>query len=680
MPTTQNTRPDEAITALGFPIRLLTVAALLTILVFAWLGWNIFAARRDATLFTDRLSRIEELRGVIVHLDEVLTMSARLAAATGDGQWEERYRRYEPQLDTAIKATMELEPAAFIKRNTSATDAANLKLVALENRAFALARLGRKEEAQAVLASPEYDTQKKIYATGITAVVNAVRQEIDDRQRANLRMGWLSLSAALVVGGISFGTWLFAFRGGNHWRVALEGAVSERAQAERALRRANDELEIRVAERTASLKNEIDGRELAQTALQKSLERHEYVARASHDVLWDWDLKTNLVHWGEGLQTQLGYAPAAIHSTLAWWEQRLQPDDRARALAQLHAALKKNAPLWDGEYRFQRGDGSYAMMLDRACILYDAAGQPTRLVGAMADITDRKRAEAELAQAARELLVFSRQAGMAEVATSVLHNVGNVLNSVSVAAEVMAGKVRQLRSGSLQSVALLLREHARDLPAFLTQDPRGRALPDYLLQLVGHLSEPQAGILQELEDLRKNLGHIKEIVAMQQRYARGSTVWETVALPELVEDALPINAAGFGRHDVLVIREFSPVPPVVTDRHQVLQILVNLVNNAKYALAKTTGDKRLRVRVTAHGTAGVSIAVRDNGVGIAPENLSRIFQHGFTTKPDGHGFGLHSGALAAKELGGRLTAHSDGVGQGAVFTRELPLQNPHARP
>lgn len=304
---------------------------------------------------------------------------------------------------------------------------------------------------------------------------------------------------------------------------------------------------------------------------------------------------------------------------------------------------------------------------------------PVRVVVAHENITERKLAEMQLTEVHKQLVQISRQAGMAEVATSVLHNVGNVLNSVSVSAEVASGKVRQLRVGSLKSVAELLRQHAEDLPEFLTRDPQGRELPGYLLKLAERLAEPQQGILLELDALRKNIEHIKEIVAMQQTYARGGGVLEPVALAELIEDAVRINAAGFGRHEVQLTREISAVPPLVTDRHKLLQILVNLLNNAKYALDRAAGDKRLVVRVTADGAGAVRIEVIDNGVGIAAENLTRIFQHGFTTKKDGHGFGLHSGALTAKELGGRLTAHSDGVGRGAVFTLELPLQHDEAR-
>lgn len=288
------------------------------------------------------------------------------------------------------------------------------------------------------------------------------------------------------------------------------------------------------------------------------------------------------------------------------------------------------------------------------------------------DITSRKQAETELAQANSRLFATSRQAGMAEVATSILHNVGNVLNSVSVSAEVVSTRVRQFRISSLKNLSDLLEQNSNNLTQFLTEDPRGKELPAYLLKLVSHLSEPQKGILEELESLRKNIEHIKEIVSMQQGYARGSGVMEELSVSELIEDALRINAAGFSRHELTLIRDIRIQEPILTDRHKVLQILVNLLGNAKSALSHVHTEKQLMVRVTRNGSDLVRIEIIDNGVGIAPENLTKIFQHGFTTKKDGHGFGLHSGAIAARELGGKLSVHSTGLGQGATFTLELP--------
>ena len=206
----------------------------------------------------------------------------------------------------------------------------------------------------------------------------------------------------------------------------------------------------------------------------------------------------------------------------------------------------------------------------------------------------------------------------------------------------------------------------------MTSDPRGQQIPAYLSQLSHHLAKEQSTIMEEMELLRKNIEHIKGIVAMQQSYAKVSGVTETVRVSDLVEDALRMNAAALTRHDVQAIREFEDVPAITTQKHKVLQILVNLIHNAKYACDQSgRADKRLTVRV-AHGNDRIKISVADNGVGIPRENLTRIFNHGFTTRKDGHGFGLHSGALAAKEMGGSLSVHSDGEGRGARFDLELP--------
>ncbi|MFZ2277471.1 MAG: ATP-binding protein [Prosthecobacter sp.] len=280
---------------------------------------------------------------------------------------------------------------------------------------------------------------------------------------------------------------------------------------------------------------------------------------------------------------------------------------------------------------------------------------------------------AELTEAHKQLLKTSRQAGMAEVATNVLHNVGNVLNSVNVSAETVAGKIRHFRISSLKNVAQLLREHEHHLPFFLTQDSRGRELPGYLVQLADNLAEPQKAILDEVRHLQNNIEHIKQIVSMQQNHARVAGVLETLDVVEIIEDAINMTSTSLSRHGVSLVREFEEVPPVVVDRHKMMPILVNLLSNATQALAQQENAKEMKVRVALSGEDTVQIKVIDNGGGIAPENLTRIFQHGFTTKKDGHGFGLHSGALAAREMGGKLTAESDGVGCGAVFTLELPL-------
>jgi PAS domain S-box-containing protein len=293
--------------------------------------------------------------------------------------------------------------------------------------------------------------------------------------------------------------------------------------------------------------------------------------------------------------------------------------------------------------------------------------------GISKDITAMKTAEAELEHAHRQLLETSRLAGMAEVATSVLHNVGNVLNSVNVSCSVVSDRVRKSKLGNVSKAAALIREHETDLADFLARDPRGRQLPAYLGDLAEHLLLEQRELLEELDHLSGNVDHIKQIVAMQQSYSKVSGVRETLPLVELVEDALQMNGAAMERHEIKVIRDFVNTPPVEVERHKVLQILINLLRNAKYACDEGgRQDKQITLRVWKNGGNTVNVSVADNGVGIPTENLTRVFEHGFTTRKEGHGFGLHSGALAAKDLRGSLTVASDGPGRGATFTLSLP--------
>ena len=289
----------------------------------------------------------------------------------------------------------------------------------------------------------------------------------------------------------------------------------------------------------------------------------------------------------------------------------------------------------------------------------------------------REQAHTELTQAQRSLMLASRQAGMAEVATGVLHNVGNVLNSVNVSTTLLRDQVRKSESHALVKATDLLKEKNGDLAAFLTSDPRGKLMPEFIVQVAEELQKEQVTTLRELDQLAKNVDHIKDIIAMQQSYARVAGVLEKVSLTSLVEDALQINAAALARHEVNVIRRFAEVPPLMVDKHKVLQILINLVRNAKYALDECSqSEKRLTITVAQADGECVMARVEDNGIGIPAENLTRIFSHGFTTRPSGHGFGLHIGALNAREMGGSLSAASEGTGRGAIFTLILPLSPP----
>ena len=293
------------------------------------------------------------------------------------------------------------------------------------------------------------------------------------------------------------------------------------------------------------------------------------------------------------------------------------------------------------------------------------------------ELKARVRAAIRMSQVQTELHAKSRQAGMAEIATTVLHNVGNVLNSVNVSAELVSSQMRTSKAQGLGKVAQLMNEHVNDLSDFLTRDHKGKMLPGYLLKLAEVVTAEQQGIIEELGRLTKGVDHIKTIVAAQQSYAVAVSVVETVPVPELIDDALRMSAGSLARQEVTVVKEIADLPLLSLDRHRVLLILVNLISNAKQALDGVV-DRSPCITLDASLADGsvLRITVTDNGNGIAPEYLARIFSHGFTTRKDGHGFGLHSCALAAQEMGGSLTVHSDGAGQGATFTLDIPLDAP----
>jgi signal transduction histidine kinase len=269
---------------------------------------------------------------------------------------------------------------------------------------------------------------------------------------------------------------------------------------------------------------------------------------------------------------------------------------------------------------------------------------------------------------------------MAEVATGVLHNVGNVLNSVSVTAESIQKRVRNSKISYLSDVVGLLEGHADELGTFMSNEERGKKIPAFLANLSNELLEEQQRALEALEALTKHVQHVADIIQLQQSHSKTKGIIEPTSIEELVEDTLKINAEMITRNKVEVKREIADMPTLLLDRHKLLQILTNLVSNAIYALSQSElVSKILKIQVKESNSGYIRIDVCDNGIGIPEENLPRIFEHGFTTKKTGHGFGLHSTALSVNELNGSIKVHSDGFGKGAVFTVELPFKTQEAK-
>jgi len=295
------------------------------------------------------------------------------------------------------------------------------------------------------------------------------------------------------------------------------------------------------------------------------------------------------------------------------------------------------------------------------------------------EIAERKRAERQLESMHGQLMEAARQTGMAEIATGVLHNVGNVLNSVNVSCSLLNDRLRTSKVLDLARAAEMIKANQDQLATFFDEDEKGRLLPEFLVMLAEHLNQERDVMVEELHGLIQNVDHVKTIVSMQQSFAGVAGVVESVSLESLIEDALKLNKSSFDKYGMEVVREYADMPRVNVEKQRILQVLVNLITNAKDALGSSANPHpKVTIRTSLVDEETIKIEVSDNGIGIAEKDITSIFSHGFTTKEHGHGFGLHMSANAAKEMGGRLTAHSDGPATGATFTIELPFVSAEA--
>lgn len=409
------------------------------------------------------------------------------------------------------------------------------------------------------------------------------------------------------------------------------------------------------------------------TALRESEERFRSVAESAADAIIIADGSERMLSWNKGARLMFGFEAEEIQGQPL--SGLVAESYRATFTAGMHR-LHENGSEESSNPAMElfglRKDGT-EFPLEMAMSAWTTCSG-TFFSGVIRDVSERKTAEVTLRDSQQRLLETSRLAGMAEVATGVLHNVGNVLNSVNVSAGLVVEKLRRSKVPNLGKAAALLTERNGDLGNFLTNDPNGQKIPGYLAKLSQYLVEENAELVTEVDLLARHIEHIKEVVAVQQSYAKVSGAFEDLQADQLVEDSIAMNIGAFERHGIVLDRRFSPSPAVRVDRHRVLQILINLLRNSKYALDDVQRiDKRITISIAPANEKMLRVAVADNGIGISQENLARIFGHGFTTRPNGHGFGLHSGALAAKEMGGSLSVHSLGLRRGATFTLELPI-------
>ncbi|WP_238584376.1 ATP-binding protein [Legionella gratiana] len=400
--------------------------------------------------------------------------------------------------------------------------------------------------------------------------------------------------------------------------------------------------------------------------LNEKLERAQHIAGLGY---WSYDGNTDYTIWSNELFNLFHLNPIHKPPTFNEFIELIHEQDRFDFVQKVEKALNEKID-YECEIRVKNPDGSYHW--------YRTIGQclhaDKQLTGIVIDIHKNKIAEEKIKELNQQISSAARRAGMAEVATTILHNVGNILNSSNVSITLLKNSYKQAYYKKLLRILTIIEQHQTDLAHFLIHDPKGMIIPQFLLSLSKVILEEEEKNNIEIDNLQHNLQHINQIVDMQKSIGGLSSFKESVYVPELIDIALNITMNS-SRKDIEIIKEFKPAPLIFVDKAKLLHILINLIQNAKDSVLEKTSNptKKIEISLQKITKNSVQIMIKDNGIGIRIENLHHIFAFGFTTKENGHGFGLHSSALSAKEMGGTLLAESQGEGYGAQFILTLPI-------
>jgi signal transduction histidine kinase/DNA-binding LacI/PurR family transcriptional regulator len=280
----------------------------------------------------------------------------------------------------------------------------------------------------------------------------------------------------------------------------------------------------------------------------------------------------------------------------------------------------------------------------------------------------------ELKAAQEELVDKAHKAGMADIATGTLHNIGNVLNSINTSIHVMKDMVRDSPFNDFERANQILKERMEDLENFIIHDPRGKKLLQFYLKLEQPFHELQNLLGEHLERLVERINLVNEIIVAQQDYAGFRAIVEELDIAGIVNVALKLQSAMLQKYKITVENQFHPVPKILLQRTKLLHILFNILNNARDAMMGTPDQERKLAIILDRDADNIQLRITDTGHGIAPELVKSIFGQGYTTKTDGHGFGLHSCANYMAEMGGKIWAESPGVGKGATFVLEFKVK------
>ncbi|GAA5520776.1 ATP-binding protein [Aliifodinibius salicampi] len=321
-----------------------------------------------------------------------------------------------------------------------------------------------------------------------------------------------------------------------------------------------------------------------------------------------------------------------------------------------------------------------AAMLSLILFVTNAAAsfftQARKLAGIRGKLEEKNSALNETVQelhATRDELVHkAHKAGMADLATGVLHNIGNILNSVNISTNQIKQTLTHSSLSDFKKANELLDSHKDNLEEFIIEDPRGKKLLKYYQKLEEPLEAEHKKLKTHCKRLNQKIQLMIEVIDTQQDYARVGRLNEQVQLEQIVEDTLTLQAGSIDRHSLDIVKDFGETQPVIVQKSKLIHILINLFKNAKEAMADNLShDKEIIIR-TYQDEEHVYLSISDKGEGITSENRSKIFNHGFTTKTEGHGYGLHSCANYMSEMDGKIRVESEGIGKGATFILVFP--------
>ena len=401
--------------------------------------------------------------------------------------------------------------------------------------------------------------------------------------------------------------------------------------------------------------------------LNIKLENAQHIARLGY---WTYDGNNDSAIWSKELFTLFNLNPAEKPPGFRAFLELVYEQDRYELEQNVEKALNNKID-YECEIRVRDPDETYHWYR----IIAQCQKGEKQLTGVVIDIHKNKMAEEKIKDLNQQIVITARRAGMAEVAATILHNIGNILNSSNISINLLKSSLDQNFLNKLFKLLEVLALHEEDLPDFLINDPKGQVICKYLSALSKILLEEQQKNINEINNLINDLSHIGEIVSMQKAISGTSNMNEKIYLPEIIEIALNMSLIAPYNESIQVVKDYESCALINLDKSKLLQILVNVIQNARDSVLLNTENpiKEIKLLIKKNTLNSIQIIIIDNGVGINPDNLNRIFSFGFTTKKNGHGFGLHSSALYAEGMGGSLFANSLGEGSGSEFILTLPL-------